>query len=141
MKTGHSKFKSSWWLFLLSGFLLTGCTEILYFFQWHEPPNSYIEPVPERMAGEDRAPLYRIDCIGGVICSGPDEEKTSEKDGLVTKDCLWKSAPYKNRQPGPVWLTFSKKGDGCWQLHRERNEESKENPLKRPEEANTLPDK
>ena len=141
MKTGHSKFKSSWRLLFLSGFLLTGCTEVFYFFQWHEPPNSYIEPVPERMAGEDRAPLYRIDCIGGVICSGPDEEKTSEKDGLVTKDCLWKSAPYKNRQPGPVWLTFSKKGDGCWQLHRERNEESKENPLKRPEEANTLPDK
>jgi hypothetical protein len=76
-----------------------------------------------------------------VICYGPDEEKTSQKDGLVTKDCLWKGAPYKNGQPGPVRLTFSRKGEGCWQLHQERNEESKGNPLKRPEEANTLPDK
>ena len=141
MKTGHPQFKSSWWLLFLSGFLLTGCTEIFYFFQWHKPPSSYIEPVPEKMAGENRTPLYRIDCIGGVICYGPDEEKTNQKDGLVTKDCLWKNVPYKNGPPGLVWLTFSKKGDGCWQLHRERNEDSKGSPPKRPEDPNKLTDK
>jgi len=141
MKTGHSKFKSSWWLLFLSGFLLSGCTEVFYFFQWRQPPTSYIEPMPEKMDEENRTPLYRIDCIGGVICSGPDEEKTSQKDGLVIKECLWKNVPYKNGQPGPVRLTFSKKGDGCWQLHRERNEESKENPIKSPEEASKLSDK
>ena len=141
MKTGHSKFKSSGLLLFLSGFLLTGCTEILYFFQWRQPPTSYIEPVPGKMAGENRTPLYRIDCIGGVICSGPDEEKTSEKDGLVTKDCRWKNASYKDGPPGLVWLTFSKKGDGCWELHQEQKEDWKGSPPKRLEDPNKLTDK
>ena len=75
-----------------------------------------------------------------MICYGPDEEKTSQKDGLVTKDCRWKNASYKDGPPGLVWLTFSKKGDGCWQLHQERVGDSKENPLKRSEEGNKLSD-
>lgn len=133
MKTDHSRFKSSWLLLLPAYLLLTGCTEIFYFSQWYKPSSSYMEPVPEKMAGENRASLYGIDCMGGVICYGPDEERTSQKDGLVMKDCLWKSVPYKNGQPGPVWLTFSKKGVGCWQLHQERNEASKESPFKPPE--------
>ena len=141
MKTGRSKFKSSWWLLFLSSFLLTGCTEILYFFQWRQPPDSFIEPVPGKMAGENRPPLYRIDCIGGVICSAPDEEKTSQKDGLVTKDCRWKNASYKDGPPGLVWLTFSKKGDGCWELHQEQKEDWKGSPPKRLEDPNKLTDK
>ena len=141
MKTGRSKFKFSWWLLFLSGFLLTGCTEVFYFFQWRQPPDSYIEPVPGKMAGENRPPLYRIDCIGGVICSAPDEEKTSQKDGLVTKDCLWKNASYKDGPPGLVWLTFSKKADGCWQLHQERKEDSKGSSPKQPEDPNKLTEK
>ncbi len=128
MKTGHFKFKYGWWLLFLPGFLLTGCSENFYFFQWHQPSSSYIEPQSEKSAGGDRTPLYRIDCRGGVVCSGPDEEKTSQKDDLVMKDCLWKNVSYKNGPPGPMWLTFSKKGDGCWQLHREQNEEPKEIP-------------
>jgi hypothetical protein len=128
MKTGHSKFKSVWRLFFLPGFLLTGCIEALYVSQWHEPSTSYVEPASKKIAEENRTPLYRIDCSGGVICYGPDEEKTNQKDGLVTKDCLWKNIPYKNGPPGLVWLTFSKKGDGCWQLYREGNEEPKKNP-------------
>lgn len=128
MKNGHAKYKFSWGLLFLGGFLLTGCAETLYFFQWNNPQTSYIEPVPEKTAGENRTPLYRIDCVGGVTCHGPDEEKTGQKDGLVIKECQWKNAPYKNGPPGLVWLTFSKKDDGCWQLNREQYEESKKNP-------------
>jgi len=141
MKTRPSRFNSSWWLLIPAGLLLTGCTEIFYFSQWYKPSSSYLDPVPEKMADKNQAQLYRIDCIGGVICYGPDEERTGQKEDLVLKDCLWKSVPYKNGQPGPVWLTFSKKGDGCWQLHQERNEASKESPPKGPGDPNKLTDK
>jgi hypothetical protein len=126
MKTGHSKFKSGWGLLFLSGFLLTGCVESFYFFQWQSPPSSYVEPAPKKTAEEKQNSFFRIDCRGGVTCYVPDEEKTDRKEGLVIKECLWKNASYKNGPPGLVWLTFSQKGDGCWQLHREQNEESKE---------------
>jgi hypothetical protein len=132
METDHFRFKSSWLLLLSVVLLLTGCTEIFYYSTWYQPPSSYNEPAPENRNGENRASLYRIDCVGGVLCFGPDEEKTSQQEGLLIKDCQWKSVSYKNRQPGPVWLTFSKPGDGCWQLHRERNEASKDSPSKLP---------
>jgi hypothetical protein len=141
MKTDHSRFKSSWLLLLPACLLLTGCTETLYFFQWYQPSSSYLEPVPGKTTGENRASLYSIDCTGGVVCYGPDEEKSSQKDGRLTKDCQWKSAYYKNEPPRPVRLTFSKQGAGCWQLHQERNEASKESPSKLPENPTKLTDK
>ena len=85
-----------------------------------------LSPSRKKWPKKNRIRFYRIDCRGGVTCYGPDEEKTDRKEGLVIKECLWKNASYKNGPPGLVWLTFSQKGDGCWQLHREQNQESKE---------------
>jgi hypothetical protein len=38
-------------------------------------------------------------------------------------------------------FSISKKGDGCWQLHRERNEDPQGSPPKRPEDPDKLTDK
>jgi hypothetical protein len=117
------------WPLLLAGLLLSGCTEIFYYRQWRQPPpSSYIEPGTKKPGSETQNPFYRIDCQGGVTCFGPDEEKTDQQDGLLIKECLWKNVPYKNGKPGLMWLTFSKKGDGCWQLHPESTAGAKENP-------------
>ena len=77
MKTGTSKSKSRCWLLFLTGFLVTGCSEILYYRQWHQPPpSSYLEPGPKKTDEENRNPFYSIDCNNGVACYGPDEERT-----------------------------------------------------------------
>jgi hypothetical protein len=120
MRINRLKYIYYGWPLLLLSLFSAGCTEILYFRTWRRPPpSSYVEPGPPKTAEEVRNPFYSIDCAKGVTCLSPDEEKTGQKDGLLFKECLWKNVPYKNGQPGLLWLTFSKKGDGCWQLHQE----------------------
>jgi hypothetical protein len=122
MRIGRLGSKSIGWLLLPATLLLSGCTEIFYYGTWRNPPaSSYIEPGSKKTAEETQTPFYRIDCQGGVTCLSPDEETTSQKDSLLIKECLWKNVPYKNGQSGLMWLTFSKKGDGCWQLHQGQN--------------------
>ncbi|MBI5584435.1 MAG: hypothetical protein HY892_11480 [Deltaproteobacteria bacterium] len=133
MKIGQLSWIHYGWPLLLAGLLLSGCSEILYYRQWRKPPpSSYIEPGSKKTNAESQNPFYNIDCLGGVTCFGPDEEKMSQKDGLTIKECLWKNVPYQNGKPGLMWLTFSRKGDGCWQRHQEQNGDSREPSLTKP---------
>jgi len=134
MTIGRRKGGHYGWLLLTVILFSTGCSEIFFYQTWHQPPaSSYIEPGPKKTTNEEtQNPFYKIDCLGGVTCFGPDEEKTSQRDNLIIKECLWKNVPYKNGKPGLMWLTFSRKGDGCWQIHTEPSEPSGKGPEKKP---------
>jgi hypothetical protein len=133
MRIGRLRWFVFGWPLLTAVLLSAGCSEIFYYNQWRKPPaSSYLEPGPKKTGEENQNPFYSIDCLGGVTCFGPDEEKTSQKDGLLIKECLWKNVPYQNGKPGLMWLTFTKKSAGCWQ-RQEQNEDNRGPSLTKPD--------
>ena len=83
------------------------------------------------------ASLYQIDCLGGVICNNPDEERTSIVGSLVIKNCSWTRATYKNLGPGRVRLSFARQGDGCWELRQETTGDPEPDKISPPAEVRT----